>query len=323
MQKLNHQALIICTSGRLNDLSQTLQSLLRCTALPEHIIVVEGSSGPSRIFHILEQFSNHIASSGISVTHRKTVAHLTLQRNTGIRACTPDCRIIHFIDDDLSPASFYFTEISEHFKNHPACIMAGGHLRIKPDEITQPNFFRRFFLLDSLTPGKYLRSGQTSQFHGRTDVKGKEYIRTDWLSGCCMSFKSSVFNHIRFDENLIAEGMDEDLDISLQASRLGELHLVPAARAVHRLSNDARPSPAILIQRKLVNRFYILQKHRPGICSTLLYLWSCLGIMFALHYNHSSISDNKIGFWKGMKQVLGMLRVRQPALPYQPNRNKH
>lgn len=315
MHKLENEALIICTSGRPKELQATCNDLVRCSTLPETLIFIEGNLGNSLITHILLDVSSRLDRFGIHVIHKQTRAHLTHQRNFGIRHTPQKTRIIHFIDDDLSPSSFYFSEISEHLNVHRECVMAGGFLKSVPRQTEEPSAFRRFFLLDAKCPGKYLFSGQTSQFQNNATLKGKEFYQTDWLSGCCMSFRSSLFNRIAFDESLVAEGMDEDLDISRQAAEYGELHVIPAARCDHRWSPDNRASAGHLLERKIINRWYILSKHRPSVISKIAYLWSCLGIFLALHYNHSEVSDLKMGFMRGFRQILknGILTKSTPV----------
>jgi GT2 family glycosyltransferase len=67
----------------------------------------------------------------------------------------------------------------------------------------------------------------------------------DWLSGCCMAYRASVFGELQFDERLQRFGgyaMGEDVDFSHRvALKFGEpLLVVPEGHVVHHNSSGGR-----------------------------------------------------------------------------------
>ena len=297
MQVLQGQSLIITTLGRYQDLEITFDALLRCQAIPETFIIVVGDKKKRRDFQKLCNTFREDCSQ-VNLILRFTKPWRNKQLELALSLLKSD-GLIHIIDDDLSPSSEYFTELDWHFSKFPDCVMAGGFLT--PVHQSKVSFARRFFLLDAKRPGAYLISGQTSQFQHRQDVSEKSYTEVDWLSGCCMSFRGNLLGKISPDLKLEDESFDEDLDLSRQAAKYGKLHVVTGARCEHRISSEGRKKSGYLLKKKLVHRYYLLEKHRPGLIPRLAFLWSCIGIGLAIHSKRNPDSNLIIGFWSGIR----------------------
>lgn len=299
---LPNHTLLITTLGRIGDMRRTFDDLKRCTTLPECLILILGNKNVTREFQQLcTDFREEIP--GMRVLLRITQKDRILQLRTGLGLVARH-GILHIIDDDLSPSSGYFSELDWHFQHHPECVAAGGFLEPASQKPTRISFWRRFFLLDSYRPGAYLSSGQTSGYQHRKEVAESTVTETDWLSGCSMSFRTELFEHITPDVQLRDDGFDEDVDLSRQAAQFGKLHVISAARCVHRLSNEGRKSAGDLLARKISHRWYLCKKHQPGVRYQVAFWWSCIGIGIAIHSHLKPDTDLISGFWNGIKAAL-------------------
>ena len=282
---LEGHGLVICTYRRKRDLARTLGDITACNALPEQIVVVHG-------VEVKEQTAlpQNASDSTAAVQHLYCEPGLTKQRNAGINALGNHIHTVHFIDDDFSPAPTYFSALAAHFDHHPEAIGAGGVF----DPLQQPSsigFWKRLFLLDSLKPGIFLGSGQTSESQARADLLSPDFTEVEWLSGCSFSFRRSLFDSERFNEALTGAAIDEDLEFCLRAGKQGILHSVSAARGLHRKSSATRSDRAQAKYQGYLHRFWILMQHKPGMVSELKFLWGLMGSLLALKLNPHDNSD--------------------------------
>jgi GT2 family glycosyltransferase len=107
--------------------------------------------------------------------------------------------------------------------------------------------------------------------------------QVDWLSGCSMSFRASVFEHIRFDERRTGNGVGEDVDFCLRASAYGRILWLSDATLEHHQSPinrfGARKSGYSTIDHRLLlasDRLHTVRRSRVvarGYVESLLRLF--------------------------------------------------
>jgi GT2 family glycosyltransferase len=126
-------------------------------------------------------------------------------------------------------------------------------------------------MLDSPRPGAVLRSGRAV-----LAFVPRELLEVDWLSGCSMSYRTSVFDELRFDAGLSGYSMGEDLDFSFRAGRVGKLVVTPEARLEHRASPVNRLGVADWYAMDVVTRHRRVLRSE-GRLSRAAFWWSVGG----------------------------------------------
>ena len=214
--------LIICTKDRPVELEACLDSIASCVYYPGEILVVDSSA------HALSQLVvERFARTKLpQVSFRKTSSGLTRQRNFGIAFIDDRSEIVHFLDDDVVVDGNYFTEIEAGIVSDPSVIGAGGCVTNVPQHgrLFVKSRVRREGLVGSDGVNHLSRS------------RGEGVRNVHWLSGCSMSFRASVFEHVRFDERRTGNGVGEDVDFCLRASAFGRILWLPKATLEHHQS---------------------------------------------------------------------------------------
>ena len=214
--------LIICTKDRPTELRKCLTAVGHCFERPEKILVIDSSIGPETRLAV-ESLN---ASKFQKISFISSRPGLTHQRNVGIDATVEPVEIVHFLDDDTIVEPEYFSHLKHIFNTHQDVIAAGGRDTTIPE---QGPFLR---------PWKLRKEGSVSSsgVNHLSRSPHQEPRQVDWLSGCSMSFRASVFQHVRFDERRTGNGVGEDVDFCLRASAFGRILWVPCATLEHHQS---------------------------------------------------------------------------------------
>lgn len=223
-------SLVICTKDRPREIERCLSSLLRLDDLPTEILVVD-SSGDQETRDIALKFR----TDGLArVKWVQSPPGLTRQRNLGVRLCDPRSSIIHFIDDDTALEPKYFSELRKAFASNDCVVGVGGRDELLPEyRLTRIPSHRRSM------EGKVSRAGVNMMSRTIGDGEPRE---VEWLSGCSMSFRRSLFGQITFDERRRGNGPGEDVDFCLRALKYGSLLWCPGAVLRHLQSPINRSS---------------------------------------------------------------------------------
>lgn len=259
-------AVIVCTRNRPEDVSRLLATFPMQDARPTLIVVDASDEGSTR--QVVRAFER----SGLwnDILYLESLPGLTAQRMHGVRNIPAGCDIVHFIDDDVELEPGYFSALERCFEEMPHIVGAGGVVTnvARPG----PYLWNRIFFLDSVRQGAVLRSGVNVRALKVDSVK-----HVEWLSGCSMSFRAVLFQHVRFDTTMEGYGLGEDVDFSFRARRYGALVVCPAARLQHRelgaSALDAREKAA----SELVRRHRFVRRYRAEGMSLGAYWWSVLG----------------------------------------------
>jgi GT2 family glycosyltransferase len=261
--------LVICTLNRPGDLVRCLASVALQTRLPGAVRIVDASE--DELTREAVEASATGPLTGL-LHYERAPRGLTTQRNAGVRAGDGD--VVHFVDDDTVLEPSYLEAVMATFAEDRSVVGVGGSIvNVQPGPVS---LAKRLFLLDSPRRGRILRSG-------RCPVAGE--VRTvtevEWLSGCAMSYRRSVFDSLSFDESLEGYGLGEDVQFSYRAGRTGRLVVVPDARIEHLQSPVNRLDLARYTHDELVNR---ASRVRQGIgrSSMAWYWWSVTGQLVAL-----------------------------------------
>ncbi len=262
-------SIVIGTRDRPESLKRCLESLVKQTRLPDEVILVDdGRLAPAPLLELLRQ-------AGVSA-HYINKAHdpgLTKSRNLGIRQSTGE--IVMFLDDDVELAPTYIGAVTQVYGSHPEAAGVGGRL-VDPLLSWRKQFMLRLFLLDSAREGAVLPNGV-----GVLVRRISKVTEVEWLSGCNMSFRRWVFEHVMFDEKFAGNGWGDDRDFSYSVSRRFPLLCAPDAELRHHEEPKGRAGEEQfgVTEITYVNRFFV--KHMPRRPRNIAALWwSFAGIAF-------------------------------------------
>jgi GT2 family glycosyltransferase len=203
---------------------------------------------------------------------------LTKQRNQAADLCAElDVDVIHFLDDDAEVMPGYFDAIEAEFARDDRVAGVGAVIMNAPP--TRHQWFRRVFLLHARSGGRVLRSGR-----GVTGCVPGAQIgeKVDWLSGCCMSYLTSICREHRFDGRLRGYSPGEDLDFGFRVSRQSRLLVAHEARCLHHVSPSNRMAAYDFWRDRTILMFAWAREQRPNGISRIAFVWSVLGELILL-----------------------------------------
>jgi glycosyltransferase involved in cell wall biosynthesis len=254
-------SMVIPTYYRSNDLCHLFKSLLRQLVKPEEVLVIDDTP-TAEIKDLCAKYDAKLFKAGITLIYVKNHRErsISVARNLGAKMAHGD--IIMFLDTDVIPYPDYTEKILDTFKKYPEVKGVGGWMRPAARDLDfvgrlRYNFLQRLCKLFSLNQDS------------RNSCKNYEYpimlsstIYCQWLLGGGMSFRSSIFNEFKFDENLKGYSFGEDFLFSnLICMRYPRsLLMTPDAKCTNAVSEEARLRGKELFNIKMRNGKYILTK---------------------------------------------------------------
>ncbi|GAA4773559.1 glycosyltransferase [Stakelama sediminis] len=180
---------------------------------------------------------------------------LCRQRNRGIDLVVDKSDIIVFFDDDFVPAEDYLANVERLFELHENVVGITGELvddGIRGDAIAFDEAERRL-----------------DDEEERPDFR---YRRCYSLYGCNMALRVSALGDLRFDEALPLYGWQEDVDLTYQLSRRGEMISTSSVTGIHLGSRGGRLPGKRLGYSQIANIVYLWRKGtmRPGLGQRLI-----------------------------------------------------
>ncbi len=260
---LNHH-FVVCTFNRPRELYVCLRMLANQELLPSSITVVYTSNHDIDSDAI--QAIDNLTSKGIKVQLLLSDRGLTLQRNVALKNIPSAANTVTFIDDDIILPQGYIAKLNEIFFEYESCVGLGGITSDNPQR-TNISAVRRIFLLDSRTSGRVLRSGINTSFHFASNP-----YEVQWLSGCCMSFRSEILDKITFDSRRVKVGWGEDVDFSLKAGTYGKLFAFYLPGIVHTQSKRNRSSNLERAKQSDLSRLLLARDKLGKVSVGFIYL---------------------------------------------------
>ena len=298
---LDAHALVLATRNRPTDVARTLRSVARTEeAEALHIVLVDGSDAD-------EARANQHVLRDVPALHLDYHAFpgdpaASRQRNYGVAVLPPSTRVVHFLDDDVEVHPQYFVHLADALRQHPkAGGVAGCVCEPERPPPPAPSWIRRFFLLDSRTPGAVLPSGRTTPLR-RT---GSQVVPVQWMPGGACAYRREVFATHQFDAE--AEGPSpriEDLDFSYRVGASWPLLFQPQARLNHYPSPVNRARLNTYATERLAWRAWFVQKNLPGPVHTAAFWWATLGEALAMAASsHSNKWRLLRGHLRGIQRI--------------------
>lgn len=292
----NSSAVIICTRNRCADLVHTLHSLTKQTELPDELIIVDSSTIPVKNEKTFEQIFNDSNFGATRLKYLHTAPGLPFQRNVGVAHATSE--IIHFLDDDVELDAQYLQSMNDVFTKNTHYAGGMGAVQNIPHSYRYKAYSRLakiFMLQRNFANGKFTPSGLPTHAYGKNS-----FMNVEALGGCCMSYRASVFQKHRFDEQLGGYAFMEDCDFSRRVSFEASLFFNPEAKMLHLVSPIARDG--IVKNRAMYLRNYrylffknVYPRNRIAI---LFFAWSIIGLFVVAAIKRDWLGIK--GYWLGL-----------------------
>lgn len=260
---LNHH-FVICTFNRPRELYVCLRMLANQDLLPRSITLV--CTNEQDIGEDAHHALALLTDKGVRVQSLFSDRGLTLQRNVALKNVPSEANIVTFIDDDIILPQNYLFKMNEIFTKDKSCIGLGG-ITSDNSQSGRTSIIRRMFLLDSKSPGKVLKSGVNTSFKF-----SNEPYEVQWLSGCCMSFRSDTLKKIAFDTRRVKVGWGEDVDFSLKAGAHGKLLAFYLPGIVHTQSRRNRSSNLERAKQNDLSRLLLARDKLGNVSVGFIYL---------------------------------------------------
>jgi hypothetical protein len=259
--KISH-TFVICTKDRPEGVMEfitqisTLKDAHKCQT-----IVVENSL-TNEPYNKLINFLEKKEKFG-SVNIIKSNPGLPRARNEALKIV--NSKFTHFFDDDIVLPYDFIPAIELAANVSPDVVGFSPYI-----SVANPTDHKRIlkklnsFLLRILhKEGKLSKSGRAIwlQSPGRT-------IGTQWLPGCCMSYRTQSILGMKFDENLEkgplgGYALGEDLVFSFELSKKGKLAAIGSITVTHKLAPNDRTNWAVMDEGIGRLRAYLLM-HFPS-----------------------------------------------------------
>jgi len=284
---------IIATRNRPKDLLNTVKSLLRQTVLPGELCIVDSSDEAFARADI----EKLCADVGLSLDyHHPAPRGLTLQRNIGIDRTTGDP--VFFIDDDVDLAVDCHEEILKEYDRWGDEL--GGVAANQAHPARPPIYsilWRRIFGIGGWWPEASGRVRSGFWVEGVSESAGVRKV--DCFLGYFMSFRRTVFEHERFDEELAGYADKEDIDFTYRVSRRFVLLQTPRGKCDHLKTQTSRMTESQVQRMKLSNHLYLYRKNMPQDLRHKAALWWGFLGLFVLNIGQA-IFKKESGLLSGM-----------------------
>jgi GT2 family glycosyltransferase len=317
-------SLIICTYMRAEPLLKLLQSVQKQIIYPDEILIIDGSLNKETENILGENQFKNLKYFLVSEETRG----LTKQRNFGISKVGTDSEIVCFLDDDTLLEHDYFSEIIKTFQEDQNIIGVGGvainenKWRLQQQNVSYNpkkkylfegyfykeglrNVARNYFgLASNLGPGK-----MPAYSHGRTcgfPLTGKTY-EVDLLIGMSMSFRKTLFDHIKFSGFFEGYGLYEDADFSVRALHFGKNVMNTNAKLSHFHDSSGRPNKYQYGKMVVRNGWYVWRVKNQNPIFKDRFKWNAITILLTIIRFTNVFTENnkKEAFTEAIGRTVG------------------
>jgi glycosyltransferase involved in cell wall biosynthesis len=273
-------SVIIPTYNRTNDLERCLRSVLAQSISPTEVIVIDnGYIYETR--KTVEKKESLFSSRGIKLKYIKNNENsLTVAKNMGILHSSGD--IISFLDDDLILDRNYYKEIIKVYNEKPNALgVQGYNCSERKGKGVIASFGRAFIKLFQISSfqEEYKCRLLPSICVTSPYPNIKKIISCEWLSGAS-TYKRSILEEIKSDENLKKYGWNEDQDLSYRIFKKhpGSLFLTPYAKYWHEGTKSGRlPNKELIYMAEVYDLYLFYKVIDQNFKNKLIYLRSRMG----------------------------------------------
>lgn len=263
-------SVIIATYNRSDDLRKALNSFRQSISLLGEVIIVDQST---------DNLTKKVVKSFKNITYyHSDIPSLTGARNIGISHLSKKSKIAVFIDDDVTLDKGYFNGILDVFNTHPDAKGVGGYFLPNIEINKLDMILRKLFLIEHLWPNI---AKVYSVYGASYPSKLTKIIKSEWIPGFNMTYKTEVFGYEKFDSKLVKYALAEDFDFSVRVNKRypGSLYITPYAKLIHHASTVERTPTTKLAYMNQINHVYIHFKSLSSLFGDIKLFWTLLGIL--------------------------------------------
>ena len=229
-------AVVVATLGRREAAEDLVSDLLRQTRQPDRVVfaVTTADDAPP----VDPQLRN-----------KTLICDRTgscVQRNRAIDVVADESDIIVFFDDDFIPDAKYLERLERAFESDPDTVGITG--LVVADGVNGAGIGRAEALQAIERHNHRLRNENLT----RENLFG--------LYGCNMALRTAALGALRFDEEMPLYGWMEDLDLTNQLMKKGNLVRMHNLIGVHRGIKAGRTSGVRLGYSQIANAMYLIRK---------------------------------------------------------------
>jgi len=270
---------VVCSANRPDVLSETIESLMRSQSLQPREIIISVFN-PA---HVPEKISTN-AAVRVVVSNRQA---LTAQRNAAIKLVRTPYTL--FLDDDVEIAPNFIGSMERLLNEEEDVVVATG-----------------FVVVDGVRGDTGVeRKSARAAVHNY--LRANDNCECEEGYGCNLFVRTSIFERVRFDENLPLYGWLEDLDFSTNCLRYGRIIRNAGTCVAHLGTPSGRMSGLKFGYSQVVNPFYLWCKNgKPGLTHVVFAHWllpvarNLRRTLVRVHGNRSDrtgrLKGNVIGF---------------------------
>jgi GT2 family glycosyltransferase len=300
-------SVVIATRNRDKAIAEiSLPSLLRQDSAGFDVLIWDASDGESTQFAV-EKDKPAFEEKGVALEYQRAPrVGLASQRNDAVRKVGGG--IVFFIDDDSEVCSNGISVVKNYFDSFPWMrgmalpVIDKANRDVKQGRLAISSKIKKLLYPLFFGSDVGIRKIRASTINAlpAADAPGA----AEWLSGCCMAYRKSVFGELKFDERLQRFGgysLGEDVDFSHRVMlHFGESLLVASgAHVVHhnsaggRISGDTRRASAFYHNTRIVRDNF--NKYRKY--GVLPFLWEQrIGRTIAMLVGGYSVRDMISGY---------------------------
>lgn len=244
-------SIVIPTLDRPRELRKCLLSISAQSRVPDEIVIVDAGKE-------LRQVIEGDELGEVDFVHICAKPGTSAQKNLGASRAHGD--VLIFLDDDVVLDRKYVDAIEHEFIDNPEIGAVTGLItNYRDDRMLGPNsIFRRILWGSRFGDGKFTSYGLVRYLappFGRREV--------EFMAGGNTAVRRSIWDEIRFDENLLGYALCEDEDFSYRVSRKCRTVFTPRARLKHFQRELTSEEQKHLGRFLVVNRNYIFRKNFP------------------------------------------------------------
>jgi GT2 family glycosyltransferase len=249
----------------------------------------------------IEYFRNILEARGFALNYIQKKGDYGLFKSRIIGIAQASGEIVFFMDDDVELETNYLTKLFIAFEQFPGVVGIGGTDVLHTTPNCYWRWWARLFGYDSGNPGKLSAGG----FGGSMIYWHRQQgpFITEYLSGCNMSFRKSIFRNLESKDWLLGYSLGEDLYLSFWARQYGTLLVVPDMKVAHNQSIMSRDSYQKSAYQMIANHFCLLQFYRAPWMRYIAFCWTVLGLFIKGIFSKHRAEILK-GYARGTAHVL-------------------
>ncbi len=259
---ISNLRIVIVNMNLKDDTLELLDSLVRASASPEQIIIVDNGSTDDSISAFRSKFQNRI-----QIIQNDRNYHFCVACNQGFKAALDQgAKWVLLLNNDTYVANDFFVEIEKVLQTSSSFDLYSPMIFYH----TSPN--KIWFLGNSIIPGTLI-------VHNRRQNKPippklPNLLPVDFISGCAMIIHKIVFDKIGFFEPTLMIYWDE-VDFCWRARQAGfRSACITHARMWHKISETMNRQKPEAIYLKTRNQIRFYRKYSQGMQRPIMYLFA-------------------------------------------------